>query len=34
MRVLAGEFGEGDHVIIDAEGGSVTFRKAVVAEPA
>jgi ATP-dependent Clp protease ATP-binding subunit ClpB len=31
LRVLEGEFGEGDSVVIDAEGGSLTFRKAAVA---
>ena len=34
MRVLAGEFSEGDRVLIDAEGGTITFRKAGVAQPA
>jgi ATP-dependent Clp protease ATP-binding subunit ClpB len=31
LRVLEGEFGEGDNVVIDSEGGSLTFRKAAVA---
>jgi ATP-dependent Clp protease ATP-binding subunit ClpB len=30
-RVLEGEFGEGDTVVIDADGGSLAFRKAAVA---
>ncbi|HXE79166.1 MAG TPA: ATP-dependent chaperone ClpB [Vicinamibacterales bacterium] len=34
MRVLEGEFTEGDHVVIDAAGGAITFRKAGVAQPA
>jgi ATP-dependent Clp protease ATP-binding subunit ClpB len=34
MRVLAGEFAEGDRVIIDAERGTITFRKAGIAQPA
>jgi ATP-dependent Clp protease ATP-binding subunit ClpB len=32
MRVLEGEFGEGDRVVIDAEGGAITFRKAGIAQ--
>jgi len=34
MRVLAGEFAEGDHVVIDADRGTITFRKAGIAQPA
>jgi ATP-dependent Clp protease ATP-binding subunit ClpB len=34
MRVLAGDFTEGDRVVIDAEGGAITFKKAGVAQPA
>jgi ATP-dependent Clp protease ATP-binding subunit ClpB len=34
MRVLAGEFTEGDRVTIDAEGGTITFKKAGLAQPA
>jgi ATP-dependent Clp protease ATP-binding subunit ClpB len=30
-RVLEGEFGEGDTVVIDTDGGSLAFRKAAVA---
>ncbi len=33
-RVLEGEFGEGDTVTIDADGGALVFRKAAVAAPA
>ncbi len=33
-RVLEGEFGEGDTVTIDAEAGTLVFRKAAVAAPA
>jgi ATP-dependent Clp protease ATP-binding subunit ClpB len=32
-RVLEGEFGEGDNVTIDADGGALVFRKAGVAAP-
>jgi ATP-dependent Clp protease ATP-binding subunit ClpB len=32
MRVLEGEFGEGDRVVIDASGDAITFRKAAVAQ--
>jgi len=34
MRVLEGEFTEGDRVVIDAAGGAIQFRKAGVAQPA
>jgi ATP-dependent Clp protease ATP-binding subunit ClpB len=34
MRVLAGDFAEGDRVRIDVEGGAITFGKADVAQPA
>jgi ATP-dependent Clp protease ATP-binding subunit ClpB len=27
MRVLQGDFRDGDHVIVDADGGRLTFRK-------
>ena len=33
-RVLEGEFGEGDTVTIDADGGALVFRKAAIAAPA
>jgi ATP-dependent Clp protease ATP-binding subunit ClpB len=33
-RVLESEFGEGDTVIIDADGGALVFRKAAAAAPA
>ena len=29
--ILSGDYGEGDHVMVDAEGGALTFSKAVVA---
>jgi hypothetical protein len=31
LRVLEGEFGEGDRVVIDADGSDLVFRKAEVA---
>jgi ATP-dependent Clp protease ATP-binding subunit ClpB len=34
IRVLEGEFREGDHVVIDADGRQLAFRKVVAAHPA
>jgi ATP-dependent Clp protease ATP-binding subunit ClpB len=34
MRLLAGEIGEGDTVLVDADGGSLTFRAVGAPEPA
>jgi ATP-dependent Clp protease ATP-binding subunit ClpB len=34
LRLLEGEFGEGDTILVDAEGEELVFRKAAVAEPA
>ena len=33
VRVLEGEFRENDRVVIDAEGGSLAFRKTAEAQP-
>jgi ATP-dependent Clp protease ATP-binding subunit ClpA len=33
-QVLEGRFHEGDHVLIDADGDAIAFRKAAVAESA
>ena len=32
-RILAGDFGEGDHVTVDYAGGDFTFERSVVSEP-
>jgi ATP-dependent Clp protease ATP-binding subunit ClpB len=34
LRLLEGDFGEGDTVLVDADGGELTFRKLQVGEPA
>jgi hypothetical protein len=33
LRLLNGDFSEGDSVVVDAQGGQVTFRKEVEARP-
>jgi ATP-dependent Clp protease ATP-binding subunit ClpB len=34
QRLLAGEFGEGDTIRVDAEAGELTFERAPAAQPA
>jgi hypothetical protein len=34
MRLLEGDFAEGDHIRVDAQNGELVFQKAPAAEPA